>query len=347
MTRSVPTWCTATSVTATNEEKEGEFDLFATACQALSTRGFHMDVSGTPAGTRDSTTTNSAPDSYSGPFLLPVIDLLNHALSTIATDRRTCTTLQRNHSEFVMVAERDLAIDEELTHSYGDHLCSSQFLASFGFVPEDAIERAITMSSSGSTQQQSTGQAEIPITPAILSKTKDIWPACWEVIESDLPRRLAASMQEQSMEDEVWPVAVDTSRTADYVPEDILISTTSASTIDPTTGNVDIQQLHLLTDDLVTAATVPFLPKCAYSEITERTLLDCSILEDYYLGKLVGTALLKSIQKKMETYTAIPETVVRQFIPANTKNSVTEDKDSEKRGTDDSELLQRVGQATG
>jgi hypothetical protein len=91
----------------------------------------------------------------------------------------------------------------------------------------------------------------------------------------------------------VWAVAVDRSRTATFIPDDLLI---------------ELSDSESLTDELVTLACVPFFPLCAYAEMSARTLLDASMLEDYYLGKLVCTSLLKAIQSKLETYTPVRRT---------------------------------------
>jgi hypothetical protein len=214
---------------------------------------------------------------YSGPFLLPVIDLINHS------SEKKCTTLHRvrarDQDVFVMMAEHSVSAGEEILHSYGD-LTAGQCLQTFGFVPETAVQRAASSSSASSTN----------FTPAILSKTEDILPACWEVIESDLPSQLAASMQEQNMEDEIWTVKVDRNRKTDFLPNELLISVDSD---------------NMWTDELVTVTCLPFLPACAASEITARTLLDRSMLEDYYLCKLVCTAMLKAIDKKLKRYTSV------------------------------------------
>jgi hypothetical protein len=158
----------------------------------------------------------------------------------------------------------------------------------------------------------------IPVTPAVLSKTA-VLEACWSVMESNIPEQLAASMQEQEMEDEVWAVSVDRSRTASFISDDLWI---------------DSQDL--LTDELVTLATLPFLPVCAYRE-AGRNLLDGSILEDYYLGKLVCTSLLKAIQSKLETYPPIRR-IMNGGIANGSNNNAGEPADG------DRELLRQVVQ---
>lgn len=304
--------------------EETEFQQFAKACQVLSTRGFHMEPPSTKecnASTIDHVDPSLA-SSYSGPFLLPVMDLLNHASKTTG---RTCTTLQREQQQqqqqfdggasfFVMVAERHVAAGEEILHSYGDSLSSSQFLASFGFVPRDRMQRAV---------ENNCNTPPPPTTPILLSKTDDVWKTCWQVIESDFPEKLTSLMREQDTDDEVWSLQADRSRRADYVAEEILIS---AATAGDNGNHTEVQQLDLLTDELVTALCVPLLPRCAYSEITERTLLDRSILEDFFLGKLVAAVLLKVVERKLSRYAPIPNKVVQHFL-GNDGNGVSVDDD--------------------
>ena len=316
---------------------EKEFQQFAEACQVLSTRGFHMEAN-------NKRTADPAASIRTGPFLLPVIDLLNHASQTTG---RTCTTLQRQSAGgadmFVMVAERHVSAGEEILHSYGDHLSSSQFLSSFGFVPQHNMDRAAAAAGRARSDSSAAANGDSsPTAPVLLSKTRDLWKACWEVIESDVPQNLTASMKEQDMEDEVWSLQVDRSRTADYVPEEIMVSEATAltTTANGASNNLqDVQQLDLLTDELVTAACIPLLPRCAYSEITERTLLDRSILEDYFLGKLVGAVLLKAIEQKLRKYAPIPQEVVRSLLLA--REGGTDEKVSPFDG-DDSLLRQAL-----
>lgn len=261
--------------------EEEEIQIFALVCQAVSTRCFHLQQS-THGSTVDSTSC------YAGPYFLPVIDMLNHSR------RQKCTTLTRDeHANFCMVVERHIATGEEVLHSYGD-LTAAQLLQTFGFVPNETMEDAIASHS----------EARSCLTPALLSK-QSILEACWSVIRSRLPDDLAASMKEEDMEDEVWNVSVDESRIVPFIADTIAVSAQSGS---------------FLTDELVTVACAPFLPSCAYAEARE-SLLDSSILDDYFLGKLVCTALLKVIQAKCESYeplrdeqAANDQAVLRQLL---------------------------------
>jgi hypothetical protein len=264
-----------------------EYNRFSVACQCLSTRGFHLSTTAIEESKQSSLhkqrvqgDTSRTKPAYPGPFLLPLIDLLNHS-----TELR-CTSLQRFPDAFVMIAEREIALGEEILHSYGDDLTASQFLQTFGFVP-----RATMMNRCNSTAPEpSTNELTMhTLSPAILRK-QEVMEGCFQVIEEmSLPTKLAASMEAQNMEDEVWSVAVDRSRQADFISDDLLIDAANP-----------------LTDELVTLCCLPFLPQCAYQEAASG-LLDRSILEDYFLGKLVCTSLLRIIETKLTGY----ETLVK------------------------------------
>ena len=118
------------------------------------------------------------------------------------------------------------------------------------------------------------------------------------VMESEFPIKLARRMQEQVIEDKVWSLSVNRSRKADYMLQHILVSVPShnktGSTKDALQPGTETP-LSLLTDELVTGICVPLLPRCAYSEIKERTLLEQSLLNNYFLGQLVAAVLLTSM----------------------------------------------------
>lgn len=278
-----------------------EWQRFEYACQALSTRSFHLDAESDTNAAFGRTGNKVHP----GPYILPVIDLVNHSYrseqATIEPSQKsTCssTRVQLVDDCFCMIAERDLFPGEEVLHSYGDQLCSSQFLASYGFVPECLMKRAATVEDPDSFPLRSS--AGLPWAPIYLSKM-EIWECCWEIIESDVPQQLAIAMKE--MDDETWPLTIDKNRKADYVPDHIVLSVTLSAFDEerPDRSNRN----SLLTDEIVTAACVPFLPLCAYAEITEYTLLDRSILQDYFLGQLVGMSLIKVIQRQRSLYRPI------------------------------------------
>lgn len=247
------------------------FDAFSRACQIISTRAFHL---------------SSTIQDYPGPFLLPVIDLLNHSSAD------PVTTLQFEQNAFVMRAERDVPADLEIKHSYGTELTARESLQTFGFV---AMEDSVAILE---------GTLQTSCTPAVVA-IRAVLESCWNVIESHVPEQLGKSMQEMELEDEAWEMPSDyRDRNTDFLPDSIVITTE-----DP------------LSDALVTAACLSYLPHCAYQE-AKRSFLDASLLCDYFLGKLVSTSLLQLISDRMAAY----------------KNIVHEGKEY----TDDYELLKEV-----
>lgn len=298
-------------VPTTSMDRTTELQNFQQACQAISTRCFHLQAQAGQESEPSCThhhhhhhpsAVNS--NSYTGPFFLPVIDLVNHS------NEQPSTTLRRDQSgNFVMTAERDIDANEEVVHSYGATLTASQCLQTFGFVPQETMQYAATRQ--GIKQDDATQSNYVPpsLTPAMLTN-ESIVKSCWKVIESDLPETLATIMHERHMEDESWTVRVDSKRRFDSLPDHLVVS-----------GE--------LSDDLVTLACLPFLPRCAYAEAI-GSRLDQSILQDYYLGKLVGASLLLAIDSKLREYIPIPKS-----------------RDWEDLGdcTDDQELLQKLLQS--
>jgi hypothetical protein len=276
------------ALVAHNEMEDEEFDIFLRACMCISTRGFHLtkedDCKNPPVTSTDDS--KSKNNNYDGPFLLPVIDLLNH------DPPNSCTTLQRDATTgmFYMMAERSLAANEAVVHSYGDELTSAQLLQTFGFVSSRSDNKHLT--------------------PASLSKTKHLLPACQTTKASDYPRQLQESMKAQQLEDdvkdEVWNVREIPNRSMpDDVSEDLLVS-------------VD----ELLSDEFITFLCVQFLPMDSYEELCTNdritALLDRSILEDYYLGKLVCHTLHNAIDNKLKEYTTI---LLEGMDPSTTQES--------------------------
>ena len=134
--------------TPTTIKKKKNFEQFIRASQCISTRGFHMtttrSTTSTPSRNGATSPSSSINGNYDGPFLLPVIDLLNH------DPPNKCTTLQRrthnvDDDYFIMIAERDICAGEEVVHSYGDGLTSAQLLQTFGFVPSKHTDRIIKL----------------------------------------------------------------------------------------------------------------------------------------------------------------------------------------------------------
>lgn len=260
------------SPSAEGEISDEEFDAFLQACMCISTRGFHL----TKKGDSDKeVTTNNDDDVTCGPFLLPVIDLLNH------DPKQACTTLKRDNvtGSFCMAAERSIAKDETVVHSYGDSLTAAQLLQTFGFVPV--------------VQDQNHGNRSL--TPATFQKVKHLLAACKETKESTYPQELKEWMESQKMdEDEVWNIQSIPQRALDDdISADLLVCNENA----------------VLSEELITLVSVQFLPDEAYNEVFPEdrleAWLDRSILEDYYLGKLVCHSLLIAIRKKLDEYAPI------------------------------------------
>lgn len=347
-----------------------EYQRFAHVCQIMSTRCFHVappdEKDDTNHSTNESenwdkpppplemnshhsnasstntymtTNTTATPSTFSGPFLLPMIDLLNHSSST----EECSTTLRRMADSFVMMAERPLAMGEEVLHSYGNHLTASQLLHTFGFVPLAAAQtvalhaerrnKSGTVGTSVALHSNSPVglSAQLPVTPLVVDR-QVVMDACYEVIRSNFQGRLAKIMEEHDMEDEVWPIPVDQPmRDASFLPEVfvlrcpedssganskhplpaescILTSTSSAQSLESffQTDSEDAGGRYhvdheVLPNELITCACLPFLPKCAYREAA-RNLLNATMLQDYYLGKLVCVSLLKALERKKNSY---------------------------------------------
>jgi hypothetical protein len=97
---------------------DASFTSFLNACAAVRTRGFFDTADG---GT-------------GGPFMLPAVDMLNHACTATAT---TLTVERLGGARvFSMEAERDIEAGEEVVHVY-DQLDSSQLLLTYGFVASE------------------------------------------------------------------------------------------------------------------------------------------------------------------------------------------------------------------
>lgn len=270
------------STTRDDVVSDSEYDTFLRACMTISTRGFHLSQDSTIHENAD----NGFPfdDDNCGPFLLPVIDLLNH------NPPQKCTTLHRDNAtgNFGMVAERSISKGEEVLHSYGDSLTAAQLLQTFGFVPI----------------AKKTPSSPFTWTPARLDKTKHLLRACETIKSSEIPNKLQSKVQAQQNDgseeeeegEESWDVSSIPNRplnNEDQVPNDWLLS-----------------MENVLTDELITFLVLQFLPTEAHDEIvssngTILAWLDSSILDDYYTGGLVCHALLEAIRRKETDYTTI------------------------------------------
>ena len=258
-----------------SSHSDNDYEDFKKACACVSTRGFHLQQ-GDQQKAGDIEVTND----YSGPYLLPYIDLLNHC-----TEKK-CTTLQRDTTDgtFVMIAERKISAGEEIFHTYGTGLAAAQILQTFGFVEIGAARRAAN---------SQWNHDQYGISPATLS-AEAILDACRAVIDSSFPSDLKRSMQQNEFEDETWDVSAVKDR-------DVLSHGLISNNI-----LVAADNLAVLSDELVTLCCLPFLPDEVYSEWSEEPCLwGSEILEDYYLGKLALRALMKAIGAKLREYAAI------------------------------------------
>jgi hypothetical protein len=274
--------------------KSSNYESFLEASMCISTRGFHLMSDGDD-DSKGLSTHHQSVHNYHGPFLLPVIDLLNH------DPAKACTTLQRDPSSghFTMIAERTLIMGEDVVHSYGKELTSAQLLQTFGFVPPSH-----TMQLLNSTRGQQC------LSPVSLHKIDHLILSCLIVKNSVYPQEIQKLLMQRRnsddhTEDEFWDVQdIPDRRMGDTIPDEIVISMT-------------LQNAHgsLLSDDLVTLLAVQFLPDDAFVEIFENeqdttttsTRLDRSIVEDDpYLGMLICHSLLTALSIRVEEYTTIP-----------------------------------------
>ena len=190
---------------STDNEIEHLYPLFREGCMCISTRAFHMQ----------SATTNNK-ECYQGPFLLPYIDLLNHASQGSS---KHVTTLSRDtDGSFIMIAERDIEINKEICHSYdsgsqtqsteeqSSSLNSAQLLQTFGFNDAENVSKRLL----DYHQQQDSDSDESAdsslldnITPVVLTK-KDISKACTQLASSSYPDTIRTFMNQSGMIDEGW-----------------------------------------------------------------------------------------------------------------------------------------------
>ena len=306
-----------------SHELEHLYPLFREGCMCISTRAFHMQAPPTSASD-GSIAPNSNVTSYQGPYLLPYIDLLNHAPKGTS---KHVTTLRRDaDGSFVMVAERNIAIDEEVCHSYDSgaakpddggsngeeqstsSLNSAQLLQTFGFVDVDAkSERLRNYFQWNATERQISrnGAADlVNSTPAVLTK-EQLSDACKQVAKSTYPNTLELAMERSGMLDEGWeswrmPKLDDGSKSMRWE----LIKAFSEELIIPFRA--------ALSDEMISICCLHFLPEDALNELAEEgsdgdgqsqsLLLGSEVLEDYFLDKLVLRAIATALDMKAGTY---------------------------------------------
>jgi len=306
-----------TAVTQSDDkaiETNADYQAFLEASMCISTRGFHLlPTTSINDESKEETNTGGAVsnnNTYDGPFLLPVIDLLNH------NPQKACTTLRRypdtetsgNKSCFVMVAERDIAKGEEVFHSYGADLTSAQLLQTFGFVPREHSSDAVATISRDPPipSLESTTPVGLSTKTHLLAAAKSLKASTFPDTLMDRIQKLngqSPEMQdvEEDEEDCCWEVCDIPDRPNMASEDEFLVSTSQAR---------ESNEEFLLTDDMITLLSAQFLPEEAFDEIfpsgdsaSNTVQLDRSILvEDYYLGMLVCKSLLVAFFLKARDY---------------------------------------------
>jgi hypothetical protein len=132
------------------------------------------------------------------------------------------------------------------------------------------------------------------ITPAVFSK-KDLVAACRTVKKSSAPRDLEKAMKDNAIEGDAWDVGSmndPENRDTSLIPDQILVSPSCTS------GS-------FLSDEIVTLCCIQMLPDEVFKEIFDEDdpkLLGQEVLEDYFLGNLVGMAILTAVKTKLGAY---------------------------------------------
>lgn len=264
------------------------YKFFRQGCMCISTRAFHM------------TSQSSDRSNYQGPYLLPYIDLLNHAPRSSS---KHVTTLQRDPKDgsFVMIAERDICTGEEICHSYdcggqvddivdaadrgedtkqiesveSSSLSSAQLLQTFGFVDlKSATERLSCWIGKGKLRSSllTDSQSSNPnnITPAMLSK-QYICQICKAVSLSTYPTSVQEAMEDTGLVDEGWeywelPLL---NNWADKVDTSVQSSGCSSrqKALQTLPNEVVISVAKPLCDELITICALNFLPDEAIDEL--------------------------------------------------------------------------------
>jgi hypothetical protein len=240
----------------------------------LSTRGFHLQ------GLSQDDNSDTFEEEYTGPFLLPLMDLLNH------NPVKASTTLKRDDAHgFYMIADRDIARGEQVFHSYGNGLSSAQVLQTFGFVPDASICRAATWNKiSGMSREE---KDDGVVTPAILSRN-DIVEACRQMVITGYPLHVQEHVKKHFPGEETWNILSIRDCIFHLVSNDLPVEYSDTP----------------LSNELVTVCTLLLLPSEVYQDFMKDSpsLLDLSILQDYFLGKLVYRTILTTIDNRKKKY---------------------------------------------
>jgi len=319
--------------TTTCDKKDGEmtcqieqlYPLFREGCMCISTRAFHMQSPNDNNSKSKSNNGTKENEAYEGPFLLPYIDLLNHSPHGSS---KHVTTLRRDpDGSFVMVAERDIAVDEEICHSYDsgaatDDVCnnadgspimpeetsnkesrsslnSAQLLQTFGFVDTDVAGKRLL---GYYKEKDDLGNN---VTPAVLTKS-DISDACKKLASSSYPDTVRKFMDQTGMLDEGWEYW-QMPKIEDSTSRRELLTSFSEELIIPFGAS--------LSEELITICCLHFLPDDAINDLLDESntsngtnkshpslLLGSEVLEDYFLGKLVLQTILNALKEKFNAY---------------------------------------------
>jgi len=229
------------------------WQIFQRASMCISTRGFHIQSTDTSQEETGETLDKSLGEkpavesigAYMGPFLLPMIDLMNHS------SEKKATTLQRDPETgaFYMLAEKDIEENEELFHSYGEKLTAAQILQTFGFVPQAAVQEA-----TGEDLWATTNSIK---TPAVISK-EALLAACKSVKKSSFPKELEQIMQENEIDGDFWELEDGEGRDFSFIPDQILVEASASDSC--------------LSDEIVTICCIYFLSESVVSIATEIVL---------------------------------------------------------------------------
>mmetsp|Transcript_14776 Transcript_14776/g.30414 ORF Transcript_14776/g.30414 Transcript_14776/m.30414 type:complete len:502 (-) Transcript_14776:13-1518(-) len=238
------------------------FDVFEQASKAVVTRGFNYGSS--PSG---------AP---SGPYMIPLVDMLNHDHSPT---RRSTTLKRDDEGNFYMDAERDIKEGEEILHSYTTDSSNDSMLRTYGFVHS----------------------APPVCTPKLVSK-EDVILSCLKAARGapKATKTEGRKKGEEEFEDEDELESWDATKGWDAKSKYLL----STPIIPP---SLTIRMEDPLTDSLVTACVIMLLSEEGFKELFEDdenpAVLDKGmVMEEEYLGSLVAMAIIELVEDEEGKY---------------------------------------------
>jgi len=278
-----------------------DISQFVWAIDSISTRGFHMQQS-FQSNDDDNDNGMIQNGDYYGPFMLPLIDLLNHCSTE---DARKGATLKQDPADgsFILCSDRDLFHGEELLHSYGN-INSQQQLKTYGFVD---VRRVVETCSNTSCRRK------CDFTPAIINRS--------EVI--DIARKVALEafvkyerFFENDGEIEFWDPSVCWDRKKDLCEK----APINQSFLIPDHIVIRFDLINI-NEVLLTLICVLLLPLEAFEEfISDPSFLDESILEDPFLYHLASAVCRELLKDKMSTYTGASVTEDTKRLKQNDQN---------------------------